>query len=165
MLLYKILLKQNISQHRFYQNGTCFRSLKPSSGVHGFKFTGKCNYIKLPSQYLWDNTSLQKNFLFLALQSLADHKPETIAIHVLGPATYASIFLQWQIIVHAGLSPLFPSGFRLRKVLKIIVFKGWGCQPHTQPPNWFTRVSLLVWVITLTCLAWKALPVGMLPPT
>jgi len=25
-----------------------------------FTFTGKCNYIKLPSQYLWDNTSLQK---------------------------------------------------------------------------------------------------------
>ena len=22
-----------------------------------FRFTGKCNYIKLPSQYLWDNTS------------------------------------------------------------------------------------------------------------
>jgi len=27
-----------------------------------FKCTGKRNYIKLPSQYLWDNTSLQKKF-------------------------------------------------------------------------------------------------------
>jgi hypothetical protein len=79
-----------------------------------FKFTGKCNYIKLPSQYLWNNTSLQKHLLlFLALQSLADHKPKTTAIHDLGLVTYASIFLHLQIIVHAGLSTLFPSGFRL----------------------------------------------------
>jgi len=36
-----------------------------------FTFTGKCSYIELPSQYLSDNTRLQKNFLlFLALQSL-----------------------------------------------------------------------------------------------
>jgi hypothetical protein len=27
-------------------------------------------------------------------------------------------------------------------------FMGWGCQPHTQPPTWRTRVSLFVWVIT-----------------
>jgi len=41
-----------------------------------FKFIGKCNYIKLPPQYLWDNTSLPNNsLLFLALQSLADGKP------------------------------------------------------------------------------------------
>jgi len=41
-----------------------------------FRFIGKCNYIKLPPQYLWDNTSLQNNsLLFLALQSLADGKP------------------------------------------------------------------------------------------
>jgi len=42
-----------------------------------FKFIGKCNYIKLPTQYLWDNTSLQNNsfLLFLALQFLADGKP------------------------------------------------------------------------------------------
>jgi len=76
------------------------------------KFTGKCNYIKLPSQNLWDNTSLQKNILlFLALQSLADRKPKTVASHVLGPA---------------GLSLLIPSGFRLQKVLKIHISYGVG---------------------------------------
>jgi len=26
------------------------------------KFIGKCDYIELPSQYLWDTTSLQKKF-------------------------------------------------------------------------------------------------------
>ena len=134
-----------------------------------FKCTGKCNYIKLPSQYLWDNTSLQKKknllLLFLALQTLADPKPKTIAIRVLGPANYVSISLYLQIIVHAGLSPPFPSAFRLQKVFQIhIFFMGWGCQPHAQPPTWRTRVSHLVWVITLTCLAWYALPVAMLPP-
>jgi len=43
-----------------------------------FTFIGKCSYIKFPSQYLWDNTRLQKKIillLFLALQSLAAHKP------------------------------------------------------------------------------------------
>jgi len=37
-----------------------------------FPFTGKSNYIDLPSRYLWDNKSSQKKFLllFLALQSL-----------------------------------------------------------------------------------------------
>ena len=94
-----------------------------------FKCTGKCNYIKLPSQYLWDNTSLQKKknlLLFLALKSLADRKPKTTAIRVLGPATYVSISLYLQIIVHAGLSPPFPSCFRLQKVLKIHIFYGVG---------------------------------------
>ena len=92
------------------------------------KCTGKCNYIKLPSQYLWDNTSLhKKNFLlFLALQTLADPKPKTIAIRVLGPATYVSISLYLQIIVHAALSRLLPSGFRLQKVLQIHIFYGVG---------------------------------------
>ena len=28
-------------------------------------------------------------------------------------------------------------------------FPVWGCQPHTQPPTWRTRVSLFVWVIAL----------------
>jgi len=27
-------------------------------------------------------------------------------------------------------------------------FTGWDCQPHAQPPNWRTRVSLFVWVNT-----------------
>jgi len=93
-----------------------------------FKYTGKCNYIKVPSQYLWDNTSLQKKIpiLFLALQSLADCKPKTVAIRVLGPATYVSISLYLQIIAYAGLSLLFPSGFRSQKVLKIHIFYGVG---------------------------------------
>ena len=80
----------------------------------------------------------------------------------MGPGTYVSISLYLQITVHAGLSQ-FPSGFRLQKVPKIIFFMGQGCQLHAQPPTWRTRVSHLVWVITLTCLAWEALPVAMLP--
>jgi hypothetical protein len=102
-----------------------------------FKYTGKCNYIKLPSQYLWDNTSLQKNFLllFLVLQSLADCKPKTIAICVLGPATYISISLYLQIIVHAGLSPLFPSGFRSQKVFKIHILYGVGMSASCPTSN------------------------------
>ena len=103
-----------------------------------FTFTGKCNYIKLPSQYLWDNTSLQKKFLlllFLALQSLADCKPKTVAIRVLGPATYVSISLYLHIIVYAGLSPLFPSGFRSQKVLKIHIFYGVGLSASRPTSN------------------------------
>ena len=33
-----------------------------------FIFIGKCNHIKLPSQYLWDNTSLQKKSFFFFWQ-------------------------------------------------------------------------------------------------
>ena len=93
-----------------------------------FKFIGKCNYIKLPSQYLWDNASLQKNvlLLFLGLQSLMDRKHLPQLPCVLGPATYLSNSLYLLIIVHAGLSPLFLSGFRLQKVLKIYIFCGAG---------------------------------------
>jgi hypothetical protein len=29
-----------------------------------------------------------------------------------------------------------------------IIFTVWGCQPHAQPPTWWARVPLLVWVIT-----------------
>jgi hypothetical protein len=32
--------------------------------------------------------------------------------------------------------------------LNIDFFPEWGCQPHTQPPTWRTRVSLFVWGIT-----------------
>jgi len=102
-----------------------------------FKYTGKCNYIKLPSQYLWDNTSLQKNFLilFLPIQSLADRKPKTVAIRVLGPATCVSISLYLQITVYAGLSPLFPSRFRSQKVLKIHIFYGVGLSASRPTSN------------------------------
>jgi hypothetical protein len=31
---------------------------------------------------------------------------------------------------------------------------------YITPPTWRTRVSLFVWFITLTCLAWEALPVA-----
>ena len=103
------------------------------------KIIGECNYIKLPSQYLWDNTSLQKNFLlllFLALQFLVDRKPlPQFPSAVLSPATYVSNALYLQIILHAGLSLLFPSGFQLQKVLK--TYFVWGevvsLMPNPQP--------------------------------
>ena len=47
MLLYEIWLKQNISQHRFYQNGTCFRSLKPSSGIYRLQIYRKMQLHKV----------------------------------------------------------------------------------------------------------------------
>jgi hypothetical protein len=25
---------------------------------------------------------------------------------------------------------------------------GWGCWPHAQPPTWWTKVSLFVWILT-----------------
>jgi hypothetical protein len=38
-----------------------------------FKFIGICDYINLPSHYLWNTTQIQKNLLLLlALQSLVD---------------------------------------------------------------------------------------------
>ena len=51
-----------------------------------FTFIGKCNHIKLPSQYYY-NCPLWSS-----------------------PVTYISNSLYLQIIVHAGLSQLFPSG-------------------------------------------------------
>jgi len=132
-----------------------------------FIFIGKCNYIKLPSQYLWDNTSLQKKFLllFLALHLWWIVASSTIAVCGLGPATYVPNSLYLQIIVHAGLFPLFHLVSGLRSFSIYIFFMGWGCKPHTQPPTWSTRVSHLVWVITLMYLAWETLPVIMLLPT
>ena len=56
-------------------------------------------------------------------------------------------------------------GFRKFSRYVYIFFMGWGCKPHTQPPTWRTRVSHLVWVITLMCLAWETLPVTTLLPT
>jgi len=41
---------------------------------------------------------------------------------ILGPATYVSNSLYLLIVVYAELSPLFPSGFRLQKFLKIHIF-------------------------------------------
>jgi len=32
-----------------------------------------------------------------------------------------------------------------------ITIEVWGRKPLTQPPNWRTKVSILVWAITLTC--------------
>jgi len=103
------------------------------------KFIGKCNYTKLPSQYLCGNKSLQKHFLlllFLALQSLADHKPlPQLPSAVLGPASYVYNSLHLQIIDHAGLSPLFPSRFQLQKVLKTHIFYWVGLSASRPTPK------------------------------
>jgi hypothetical protein len=39
--------------------------------------------------------------------------------------------------------------FQLYRLLNKFVFTGLGCQPNVQPPTWITRVSLLVWNLTL----------------
>jgi hypothetical protein len=39
--------------------------------------------------------------------------------------------------------------FQLYRLLNKFVFTGLGCQPNAQPPAWRTRVSLLVWNLTL----------------
>ena len=87
-----------------------------------FKFIGKCNYIKLPPQDLWDNTSLQNNsLLFLALQSLADGKPLPQLLSVFSvlrltypiPYTCKSLFtIQPQI-------PQYNGSQRLRKAYNV----------------------------------------------
>ena len=132
-----------------------------------FKFTGKCNYLKLPSQYLSDNTCLQKNFLllFLALQSLADRKPlpqlpsvfSVLRLTYPFPYTCKSLF-------RLGCLHCFHLVSGFKRFSRYIFFIGWGCQPHAQPQTWRTRVSHLVCVITLTCLTWEALPAAMLLP-
>jgi hypothetical protein len=33
--------------------------------------------------------------------------------------------------------------------LNNLIFMVWGCQPHTQPPTWKTRVSLFAWLLPL----------------
>ena len=32
----------------------------------------------------------------------------------------------------------------------VTLFRGWTCWPHAQPQTWRTRVSLLVWITTLS---------------
>ena len=153
------MTKQNISEHRFYQNGTCFGSLKPSSD-----FIGKCNYIKLPPQCLWDNTSLHNNsrLLFLALQSLADGKllPQLPSVFSVLRLTYPVPYTCKSLFM-LGCLCCFHVVFQASERSHTF-FMGWGCQPHAQPQTWGTRVSHLAWVITLTCLAWEALLVATL---
>jgi hypothetical protein len=57
---------------------------------------------------------------------------------------------------------LFPSGFRLQKVLKIHIFYGVRMSASCPTPNLEDQGILFCLVITLTCLAWNALPVAML---
>jgi hypothetical protein len=48
-----------------------------------------------------------------------------------------------------GLSKL-PSGWNFSCIVfNKFVFTGLGCQPNAQPPTWRTRMSLLVWNLTL----------------
>jgi len=133
-----------------------------------FKFTGKCNYIKLPSQYSWNNTSLQKkNFFFFFFWH---YNPWRIVSRRQLPSVFWVLWLMYPFPYTC--KSLFMlcclhcfhlvSGFR--RFSRYIFFMGWGCLPHSQPPTWRTRVSHLLWVITLTYLAWDALPVAMLLP-
>ena len=121
---------------------------------------------KVAISILSDNTSLQENLLlFLALQSLVDrtHLPQ-LPPAVLSPASSVSNSLYLQITVHAGLSPLFPSGFQLQNVLKIHNFYGVGLSVSRPTPNMADQGIPFSLVITLTCLACEALPVAILPP-
>jgi hypothetical protein len=43
----------------------------------------------------------------------------------------------------------FQHSFQLYRLLSKFVFTGLGCQPNAQPRTWRTRVSLLVWNLTL----------------
>jgi len=100
-------------------------------------FTGKCIYIKLPSQYLWDNTSLQKNLLFLALQSLAARKPLPQL-----PYVFSVLRLTYQFpytcksLLMLGCLRCFHLVSGFRRFSRYIFFIGWGCQPHAQAPTW-----------------------------
>jgi hypothetical protein len=39
--------------------------------------------------------------------------------------------------------------FQMYRLFNKFVFTGLGCQPNAEPPTWRTRVSLLVWNLTL----------------
>jgi len=127
-----------------------------------FKYTGKCNYIKLPSQYLWDNTSLQKKFLFFVWH----YNPWRIVSRRQLPSVFWVLRLTYlfpytcKSLFMLGCLHFFHLVAEVRRFSRYILFMGWGCQPHAQPPTWRTRVSHLVWVITLTCLTQEALPVA-----
>ena len=129
------------------------------------KFIGKCNYIKLPSLYLWGNTSLQKNFLFFYwhynpwwIVSLFHNCSLLFSVLCLtSPIPYTC-----KSLIMLGCLCCFHLVSSFRRFSRYIFFTGWGCQPHSQAPNLRTRVSHLVWVITLTCLTKEALPVATL---
>jgi hypothetical protein len=53
------------------------------------------------------------------------------------------------IFLHSWRSLARPVGIQLYRLLNKFVFTGLGCQPNAQPPSWRTRVSLLVWNLTL----------------
>ena len=90
------------------------------------KFIGKCNYMTLPSQYLWDTTSLQQNFLlllFLALQSLVD-----LSFFHNCPLLFQVLRLT-SLIPYIGKSLLMLGClccFQLQKVFKIHIIFLWG---------------------------------------
>ena len=137
-----------ISQHRFYQDGMlritqsiikCIQTLNLQENAT----TQSChlNTCGIPQV----NT---KNFLLLALQSSSTT--------VLCCSRSCDLRLQFLILVnHCSCWVVFSS---LRMLSRYIFLMGSGCQPHAQHPTWRTRASHLVWVITLTCLAWVALP-------
>jgi len=117
---------------------------------------------------MWDTTSVQNDLLlllYLALQSLVDlslfqNCPLLfLVLRLMSPIPYThkSLFM-------LGCLHHFHLVFNFRRFSRNIFFIGWGCQPHSQTPTWRTRVFLFVWVITLTCVAWEALPVVMLLP-
>ena len=86
-LLYKILLKQNISQHRFYQNGTCFRSFKPSSGVKGVQIYRKMQLNKVAISVFVGQHKFTKRTERAALKILKDNVNLTILPADKGNAT------------------------------------------------------------------------------
>ena len=132
------------------------------------KFIGKCDYIKLPSHYLWDTTSLQQKFLLLlllVLQSLMDLRPfHNCPLLFLVLQLMSAIPYPCKLLFMLGCLCCFHPVSSFRKFSRYKFFMGWGCQPHAKPPTCRTRLSHFVWDITLTCLAWEALTVAMVLP-
>ena len=147
-----------INQHRFYQNGTCFRSLNPSSGVYRLEIYRKMHRVAI--SILVGYHKFTKKFSSSGIAILFHKYPLLfLVLWFMPPVPYTckSLFM-------LGCLRCFHLVSGFRRFSRYIFFTGRGCLPHAQPPTWRTRVSHLVWVVTLTCLAWEALPVAMLLP-
>jgi len=146
-----------ISQHRFYQDGTCFGSLNPSSGVYRLEIYRKMRLHRVAISILVGYYKFTKKFSSSGIAILFHSCPLLVSVLRLTPPilyTCKSLFM-------LGCLHCFYLVSSFRSVIKIHISYGVELSAPRQPPTWRTRVSYLVWVVTLTCLAWVALSVSV----
>jgi len=137
-----------------------FGSLNPSSGVYRLEIYREMPIHRVAFSILVGYHKFTKKISSSGIAILFHNCPLLFSVLRLTspiPYTCKSLFM-------LGCLHCFHLVSSFRRLSRYIFLMGSGCQPHAQPPTWRTRVSHLVWVITLTRLAWVALPVAMLPP-